>query len=102
MEEIRATDIQRASQSMGTPGGPPPGLQKPPQRRAKESPRGNSPQPQCRSTRELQQRPHRHHQQPSMLEQIQPWTQRPETQGTPPQNRGQTLTITHYHPHAYI
>ncbi|KAK5604414.1 hypothetical protein CRENBAI_017711 [Crenichthys baileyi] len=41
-------------------------------RRGEGSPRGTTQQPQCRSPRELQQRSHRPHKQPSKPEQIQP------------------------------
>ncbi|MEQ2233446.1 hypothetical protein ILYODFUR_021882 [Ilyodon furcidens] len=78
MEDIRTTDIQR-----------PPRAQEPqenqcwdyrnPPGRAGESPRENTQQRKCRSPRELQRRAHRPQRQLSTLEQIQPWTQRPET-----------------------
>ncbi|KAK5617846.1 hypothetical protein CRENBAI_025873 [Crenichthys baileyi] len=70
------------------------GQPQPPQRRAGESPRGTTQEPQCRSPRELQRRAHRPSRQPSTPEQILPWTQRPETPGhiTPP-SRGPTEPI---------
>ncbi|MED6264803.1 hypothetical protein CHARACLAT_018865 [Characodon lateralis] len=70
-EEIRATDIKRPPKAQE----PLPGLPQPPQRRAGESHRGTTQQPQGRGPTELQQRSHKPHRQPST------WTQRPETPG---------------------
>ncbi|MEQ2289507.1 hypothetical protein AMECASPLE_033756 [Ameca splendens] len=78
-EEIRAIDLQRPPQSTGTPGEPLPGLPQASQRRAGESPRRTTQLPQCRSPRKLQQQAHRPCWQPSTPEQVQQWTQRPET-----------------------
>ncbi|KAK5615584.1 hypothetical protein CRENBAI_025168 [Crenichthys baileyi] len=72
----------KAPQSTGPPEEPLPGLLHLPQRRAGESPRGTTQQPQCKSPRELQRRAHRPPRQLSAPEQIQPWT--PRTQEVVP------------------
>ncbi|MEQ2225170.1 hypothetical protein ILYODFUR_014866 [Ilyodon furcidens] len=80
-EEIRATDIQRPTREQDPRENHCWDCCIPPHRRAGESPRGTTQQPQCRSPREVQRRAHRPRRQRSTPEQVQPWIQTPETPG---------------------
>ncbi|KAK5602294.1 hypothetical protein CRENBAI_014178 [Crenichthys baileyi] len=80
MEEIRATDIQRPPRTQEPQDNHSRDYRNPPDKNRGES-QGNHPAATEQKPRELQQRAHRPRRQPSTPEQIQPWTQRPETLG---------------------